>query len=292
MIRKFLKPALTGGLCVFLSGMISCDLNKIDFSANDSDNVKNETVTNSYFEDATDISSTVVSAPADTEGGRKIITIATDNRFSCAIISLDISDSSTLKVPKGLITIDFQTGCTDSRGNIRKGKILIAYSGRRFRPGSTIVTTFDGYSINGVAMEGKHILTNTADSQESDPRFTLNLIDGKLTWPDGTTALRETQHVREWVRTTGGLQDQWLVTGTATGTNRKLDTYSMTITKQLVYDKVCMVTHAKFMPAEGKEELVVNSKKIDLDFGNGSCDQKVDISINGKSTRVDLSGNN
>src|SRR5271154_1951593 len=134
MVRLVLKRILIAGTCLFLSGLSSCDLNKIDFNANDSQNVQNEAVVDSYFEDATDISSTAVSSPSDTEGGRKIITIA-DNRFTCALITLDVADSSTLKVPKGLITIDFQTGCGDNRGNTRKGKMLITYSGRRFRPG-------------------------------------------------------------------------------------------------------------------------------------------------------------
>jgi len=180
------------------------------------------------------------------------------------------------------------SGCADGRGNTRKGKILIAYAGRRFLPGSSITTTFDGYTINGITLEGTHIATSTFDSNEANPKFTLSLLNGKLTWPDGTVATREMSRTRTWIRTVGGAEDKWYVAGAATGTNRQQYPYSITITDTLIYQKACVTTHAKFMPSQGKEDLIVSNKMIALDFGTGSCDEIVTLTINGKSTQVNL----
>src|SRR5580704_16850425 len=144
-MRFSLYRISTLGTLLCLLGLGSCDLNKIDFTSGDSKNVENEAVSEAYFEDVTDISTTTVSVPAETKGGResgrRILTILNDSRFACAAITLDIDSASTLQFPKGLITVDFQGGCADGRGNTRKGIIMIAYAGRRFLPGSSITTT-------------------------------------------------------------------------------------------------------------------------------------------------------
>jgi hypothetical protein len=294
-MRSRTRKICTVGAWLFLMGMASCNLNKIDYSEDDSDNVQNETASDAYFEDVTDLSTTAVSVPDDTkngrEDGRKIFKII-DNRFTCAEVALDIDALNTFFVPRGLITVDFKTGCTDDRGNTRRGKIMIQYNGRRFLKGSYVTTTFDGYEINGIRVEGTHTATNTADSNEGEPSFTTTLVGGKLTWPDGTTAERDFSYTRTWLRTTDGQKDEWYVTGSSTGTNRRQNSFSVTIDEKLKYQKACLTRHQKFLPSQGKETLIVNNKRVGIDFGAGSCDQVVTISINRKSKQVDLSTNN
>jgi hypothetical protein len=298
-MRPAIKWFLPSFLCFWLGGLVSCDLNKIDYTTNDSANVQNETVVDAYFEDVTDMSSTAVSVPNATNGGRdggresgKFTFTIADPRFACAVLTLEISNGSTPAFPRGVITADFGVGCADNIGNTRKGQILITYSGRRFLSGSSIVVTFKDYEINAVKMDGSYTLTNTTDSEETTPKLNITLANGMLTWPDGTTALRESQYTREWIRTSGGFQDQLLVTGSATGQNRQMQAYTMTITQQLVFQKSCLSSHPKFLATQGKEELIINPTKIDIDFGNGACDEVVTVSINGKSKNVDVSGNN
>jgi hypothetical protein len=119
--------------------------------------------------------------------------------------------------------------------------------------------------------------------------FSISISNVVLTWPDGKTSTRDAQVMREWIRTPNGVNDQWMVTGQATGINKKGDEFALTIDQKLEYQKICQVANAKFLPSAGKETLVVGDKKIDIDFGSGSCDQEVTISIQGKSKVIDLS---
>ena len=59
------------------------------------------------------------------------------------------------------IIIDFGTGCTSAEGVVRKGKVLLTYSGNLAFPGSTIITSFEGYEVNVLKLEGTRVLTNT-----------------------------------------------------------------------------------------------------------------------------------
>ena len=296
-IGKLTAKGIFPILLAFLLSLDSCAPEKIDFNSNDSANVENETTSDAYFSDSEDLSTTTVSSDSLTAGGRidgvpRLIHVD-DPRLACATVTITPADNSTFLVPKGILTIDFGAGCTDNHGNTRKGKITIAYRGRRFLPTSSVVTTLDGYEINGIKIQGVRSVTNNSNSSQLDPRFTTTMTDGKITWPDGSSVTRDETITREWKLGVTNIENQWFVTGSATGKNRKDIDYSMTITNKLVYKKECAVNNQVYMPVQGTKELVVegNSKKITIDYGNGVCDKLVTITIKSKSTVVEL-GNN
>ncbi|MEJ0032014.1 MAG: hypothetical protein WDO15_17270 [Bacteroidota bacterium] len=136
--------------------------------------------------------------------------------------------------------------------------MIVEFKGRRFMPNSVITTTTDGYSINGVTLEGTRVVTNIAGSTEESPKFYVVLTNGKATWPDNTTATRDVDRVHEWIRAANPLNDQWNVTGTASGTNRNGKDYEMTITSALVYKRECAISARVFMAVQGTKELTVN----------------------------------
>jgi hypothetical protein len=279
--------------------LMSCNDDKLDFTSNDSENVQNEAVSDSYADDADDMSSVALSSDDATingkvsSTGRRVFKV-TDaaKRLDCAEVSIELAADNSTTTPKGTITIDFGTGCTDARGNVRKGIIRIKYSGRRFLPGSTAETTFDGYFINDVKIEGTRTVTNISGSTESAPKYTIVLVGGRTTWPDGTFSTREVNRTREWVRLANLLQDSWIITGSASGTNRKSRIYSMVITKPLVFKRECASSRKVSIAVEGTKELTVDGKLIIIDYGDGTCDNKVTITINGTSKEVEVNGDN
>ena len=287
-------------LAIMISAfLISCNDGKFDFTSNDSENVQNEAVSDSYADDADDISSVALSSDDATLNGKisgsgrrvfKVTDVA--KRLDCAEVSIE--RDSTSDVPKGTITINFGTGCMDARGNVRKGIIRIKYTGRRFIANSIVETSFDGYSINDVKMEGTHTVTNITGSSEETPKFTIVLTGGKTIWPDGTFATRTVNRTREWIRATNPLSDLWIITGTASGTNRKGENYSMEITKPLVFKRECSsnTKRKEFIAVEGTKQLTVGDKLIIIDYGDGTCDNKVTITINGTSKEVEVRGDN
>jgi hypothetical protein len=292
--KRFAKASLVAGIVL----LTSCE-DKLDFSAKDTANVENEAAVDGYFEDADDMSTLVVAAEPGTlsgsreAAGRGIGKDKLDFRFACnsTTVTIDFAADNTQATPHGTITIDFGTeGCTDSKGNVRKGKIRVEFRGRRFFPGSTIITTTEGYSINGIALEGTRTVTNVTGSTEESPKFTIKLENGKATWADGTFATREVNRTREWVRGSNPMNDQWRVTGTANGTNRNNDVYEMEITRTLVYKRECAIGARVFMAVEGTKELTVNGKLITIDYGTGDCDRIVTITVEGQSKQVEVKG--
>ena len=282
--------------------LVSCDGDRFDLSSNDSESVQSEALTDSYSDDADDMSSVALSADDATMSGRvsttgrRVFKVSDPaKRMDCAEVSIELAADNSTATPKGTITINFgTTGCTDAKGNVRKGIIRIKYSGRRFIAASTAETTFDGYSINDVKIEGTRTVTNISGSTESAPKYSFVLVGGKTSWPDGTFATREVNRTREWIRATTPLLDSWIITGIASGINRKGNTYSMEITKPLVFKRECESTNKRkeFIAVEGTKKLTVGEKVITIDYGDGTCDNKVTITINGTSKEVEVKGDN
>ena len=289
LVGRTLASAMVGGL-LFLA---SCE-DKVEFNSKDTSSVADEATIDSYFEDTDDMAVTMVSSDNSSstgaDEGRVIANSILDHRFKCATITITLAVDNTVLVPHGTIVADFGTGCTDNHGNTRKGKVIVEFSGRRFLPGSTVVTTTDGYSINGVTLEGTRTVTNISGSTEESPKFNIVLENGKATWPNGSIATRDVNRTREWIRAANPVNDQWSVTGTASGTNRAGNVYEMTITSALVYKRECAIGARVFMAVQGTKELIVNSKKLTIDYGTGDCDRIVTITVDGTSDQLEVKG--
>ncbi len=294
------KGKYVGLLFTFLIG---CQSEPIDFSSDDSANIQNEVSADAYSNDIRDVSHLAVGANDATVSGRestgrKIVFTINDalKRFECASVVLETAPDNSILRPKGTITIDFGTiGCKDLKGNFRKGKVLIGYSGRRYNPNSSIVTTFDGYQVNNTKMEGSLKVTYSNLSTGDKVISTETLIDWKVTWPDGTATLRSESKRVEWIRNSlNPLNDQWKITKgdfpnyAAAGINRKGMVYEMKIIEPLVYTRQCILTSKGTVAVKGIKELLVGSKKITGDYGDGTCDRQVTITVKGKSTLVEL----
>ncbi len=288
---KGLATAMVAGL-VFLA---SCE-DKVEFNSTDTASVENEAAVDSYYEDTDDMALTAVASDDGTvtggreSSGRLIAKEKLDHRFKCATVTITISENSTALLPQGSIVIDFGTGCEDNKGNVRKGKIIVTFNGRRFFPNSTIVTTTDGYSINGITLEGTRTVTNISGSTEEAPKFNVTLEDGKATWPDASVATREVNRVHTWIRATNPMNDEWHVTGSASGTNRNGNVYEMEITSELVYKRECAIGAKVFMAVAGTKELTVNGRKLTIDYGTGDCDRTVTVTADGSSEQVEVEG--
>lgn len=286
---------------LFLVSLVACNEDDTGLSAVDATNLQNEAATDAYFEDADDLSTLAVWADDATTGGRvdetaRRISNIGDLRFSCAEVTITPDEASTPENPSGMITIDFGTGCTDVRGDERKGKIIITYAGRRFSSGSTRTVAFEDYYINDVKLEGLRNVTNLSGTTDDRPVFQIEVVGGKVTWPDGTTATREVRRIREWIRAANPQQDQWIVSQpedasfAAAGTSREGRSYQVNITEPLVYKRECAIASRSMIAVEGVKELIVDGKQMVVDYGDGSCDKTVTITVDGEIRTVELKG--
>jgi hypothetical protein len=108
----------------------------------------------------------------------------------------------------------------------------------------------------------------------------ITLAEGKATWPDNTFATRKSDFHRQF-----NLADSTItVDGTASGSGRLGKTYTMDITKTLVYKRSCMVNDGIYMAVQGTKLFTIDgTKNITIDFGDGACDRTVTVTINNKS---------
>ena len=269
---NLLGKFMLGAGVVSLGFLGSCSKDEEGLQTSDASTVTSESVTDTYFEDSDDMSVGV----ATDKAGR----IAADDRLTCATVTLGANSTKS----SGTITIDFGTGCTDPKGNVRKGKINLSYSGG---PAGTIgfkvVTTFDGYSINGIKLEGTRTLTLQTPSTQGNISHSIVLSGGKATWPDGKIATRECDFDREVNPTAGTVTLS--EGGTASGVTREEKAYTMIITSSLVYKKEC-ATQGIYLAAAGTKVITSGNHAIAINYGTGTCDKSVTVTIDGGFSRT------
>lgn len=185
------------------------------------------------------------------------------------------------------LVIDYGDGCEGPKGRVRAGKIIITYTDRRLVPGAFRQITFENFSIDGVLVEGTRRIENISESIDEAPKFQVTLTGGKMTFDDGTTATRETDHTRTWVRGENPLSDETWIEGVASGSRRDGVSYSIQITERLVYKRGCRVERV-FIPVAGVKEITAGENVAVIDFGDGSCDNEVTVSINGGEPTVKI----
>jgi len=253
----------------FLANLSSCKKDDETVTGQDVADASSESIVDANYDDADDMSTSYVQSSA-VAGGRE----QTDNRLSCATLSFEGNKTS------GYVTIDFKTGCTDPKGNVRKGKIHLTYSGGPAGTvGFTIIETFDGYSINSVSLTGTRTIVRE-EAVGNIIKHHITLTDGEATWPDNTYATR----ISDFHRSFNPADSTISVDGNASGSGRLGKTYTMDITKTLVYKRSCMVNNGIYMAVQGTKLFTIDgTKKITIDFGDGSCDKTVTVTINGKS---------
>ncbi|PKQ70482.1 hypothetical protein [Raineya orbicola] len=188
----------------------------------------------------------------------------------------------TINAVTKTIVIDFGTGTTCNDGRTRRGKIIINYTGGYMTPGSVITTTTQDYYVNDVKVEGVKVVTNVTQPDQV-PTHTVSVRNGKLTFPDGTTFTWQTDRVRVWQQGYGDLNpynEVIQITGTASGTNRRGVNFTAEITVPIVVKTECWLQGIR-KPVSGVYVVTSENAQKTVDFGNGTCDRIVTVTITG-----------
>lgn len=261
--------------------LTSCDEKVgIDATLDDQESVQLDSNDDFYLEDSDDFASSLLENETTASGGK--VSEETDARLQCAEITRTGTEES------GTIVIDFGEGCTGPRGNVRKGKIVIEFSGRRNTPGSFWSMEYVGYSINGISIEGLRKVNNISEPGSSVLVFKVDMDNGVMTWPDGAQAKRSVHRFREHHRNDSNLLDRLIVYGTAEGNHRNGRGFYIEILEPLVYTRECR-EQGIYIPVEGVKLIKHGAREITVDYGNGECDMMVLITNkNGKSWRHEV----
>jgi len=230
----------------------------------------------------------IMADQAESEGSVSLRTAPTENMqveliTNCAIVTRD-----TVSSPR-VITIDFGTGCTNTNGVTRKGKIIVTYTGR-YRDISTVVhITSENYFVNDNKVDIDRTVTNNGINDNGHYTFSIHSVRN-VTYADGTTSSSIADKVREW--TTGAdtprnlADDEYTVTGTATHTSRAGILYDATTLTPLIRKVSCH----QFVSGQVKIIRHGNRDRFGtIDFGNGDCDDIASLTLdNGRTFSINL----
>jgi hypothetical protein len=203
---------------------------------------------------------------------------------TCPAVTFDRAPDSNW--PK-TVTIDYGTGCTGFYDITRSGKIIMTLTGPRLEEGSVRSVTLDNYYINGIRIEGTKQVTNLGINDKQQMEFSVTLTGGKITLENGQVIKRSFERTRVWTagkETASIWDDEFRITGTATGVNRNGTGYTNTIITPVLLKRTCRFAVSGVI----KIEIEGLPEPVELDYGDGECDATAVITIAGKSKEITL----
>lgn len=186
------------------------------------------------------------------------------------------------------ITLDFgDVNCTASNGRLRRGQILVSYTGRYRDEGTVITITPLNYYVNNNLVTGTKTVTNMGLNANDQPYFAI-VVNGTITAGDGSwVATHQAQRVRTWIQGSGTAQlsdDVYLITGGGSGVNRNGIPYVTEITSALRIELGCnwyVVSGTVVVTPTGRPARTI-------DYGNGACDGTFTVSVNGQTYTITI----
>lgn len=198
---------------------------------------------------------------------------------ACTKVTVEPNDGSFPKT----ITIDYGDGCLCRDGKFRKGAIILHFSAPIRRAGAELTIKFRDFYVNRIHVEGVKTISNL--SADGALKFSVQVQDGKLTWPNGRGF------------TYNGLKVVTQIEGMDTRIIRD-DVYALEGRSKTAYANGLVVTKntetALIKPVAcpfivaGKLKIKINAREFFIDFGAGECDNKALLIWAGGEVNIEL----
>ncbi|PZX49931.1 hypothetical protein [Algoriphagus chordae] len=239
--------------------------------------IEDDTQVNIAFEDLDNLTLSVLSNAG--LSARTSVDLPGGNLCDGALISIDEAEK--------MIRVDFGDGCTSTGGVTRKGIVMLQYTGNLLLTGAMITTTFDGYEVNGMKVEGARVLTNKGvDISSNTINLEVQIQNGKITWSDDTFVTITSDQLRVIKLGTQG-EYEASITGTAEGTSRIGTEYTTSVSEALHYTKSCLESGVT-VPTSGILKFLYGGIELTVDYGDGACDKMATINYPTGSKEVTL----
>lgn len=279
-------------MVVFLL-LTSCLKKDEIINSSDVEIINSELLSEACVAEASQMSTVIFSGLSDPQLGSTLAAAAIPNfaAVDSLLTGAEVSVTGTggKNNPQGTITIDFKSGTADAHGIIRKGKITITYSGRRWALGSTRTFSFSGYSRNNVIIGDTtkyKITSSTADSTATKRAFDHVLTSHALIFPDHTTFFISEAHFKDSTdfiaKTTTLLKSD--LTSDVEGTTRSGAQFTIKIKSPLVYKPQCMASKM-YLPNDGEKVITVGSSDYTIGYGS-TCSRTVTVTVGDKPRMI------
>ena len=169
------------------------------------------------------------------------------------------------------------------RQRTKNGQVIMKTIHNQYPGEYKRIVTMNNFTINGNKIEGEKVIVRSAQNQY---QFTVTLTNGKVTFTDGTQYTREFTRTRTWASGYATpyfiWDDEFEVEGVSTGVNRNGKTYTHQITTPLYIKNACRWI------VSGTIDLTVDGKSATIDYGDGTCDAKATVTMNGETVEINL----
>ncbi|HVZ57594.1 MAG TPA: hypothetical protein VG870_13105 [Chitinophagaceae bacterium] len=190
------------------------------------------------------------------------------------------------------VTIDFGPGCQGKDGHVRRGRILVTYSGRLIKPGAGATVRLDGFALDSLEVDGTLSITNTGSP--AGLQFSVDVPQASLRRPSGDytqwTSHRVLTQSQGMATPDFPLDDTYRIEGGSRGLVQQdsiLANWETTITDPLIKRFLCRWI------VQGKIQVVLSGSTPDswsavLDYGRGACDNYATVTVNGTVREISL----
>lgn len=281
----------TLSLCAFMLVFTACrKKDDIKDTAENIQSSEDNSMAESEFSNANDAAEGEARATGGvkkTNGIRRILFVLPQDS---AKTSVTVTDSTTYKK----VVLDYGTtpvACND--GKYRKGQIIFRvdtafYKTAGKKASLTLQNYFAGFDQNALNQHtGKKELTNNGLNTANQPYFTLNVTGASVITTNGTISWTSTRTITKTAGYTTPLNpwdDEYDVTGSASGTNRNGEAFTVNITTTL-HKKIQLGCASTFVTGVWQLTNTSSNKTMVLNYdayNNGACDKAAKVTINSK----------
>ncbi len=272
------------------TGSVNEEEQRVSLTSSEADG-ECELIFNNIFDDAMGASDEVGMAGTGVFGRPAPGSGDVERPNGCFVVTVTHLNTSTAFPVR--VVIDFgNAGCVGSDGHTRSGKIITEYSGRLISPGAVATTTFEGFYVDSIQVEGTHKITNTGTADQR--QFTVEVIDARLSRPNGNYTKWNSEKTITQVEGIATpnlpLDDILRVEGSANGQALRgnlLVAWEGETVEPLIKRFNCRW----FVRGQVRQDRANSSNgswSALLDFGNGLCDDQAVVTINGVTHNITL----
>jgi len=196
----------------------------------------------------------------------------------CATVTVD-RDS----FPK-TITIDYGDSCVDKRGHTKSGIVVITLSDSLHIPGATYTVTYTDLTMGEKVMNLDASYTFEGYNEDGNAVMSWNAVSTTVIG-DTVTIGRDVSHSKTWLSgyDTPEIEDDiFQVEGGGTVTVNDEYEFTREIIEPLMVDRSC-----RFI-ISGIIEITRNDESLQIDFGDGECDNIAVVTKDGETEEIEL----
>jgi len=196
---------------------------------------------------------------------------------SCAVVTV-----SSETYPKE-ITIEYSGTCSEHHGHVAKGKIVIDISDSLQLAGAVETINYQDFYMDSMKIDLTASIKNLG--KNSDGNWVISKEYNQTITRGDVVCVRENKESQEWTSgfgTRDRSDDVYYLTGSGSVTVNDTATYTKNITTPLLFDASCgNIT-------KGVVEITRNGTTATIDYGDGTCDNKATITIDGNTEEISL----